>query len=251
MIEILKGYDLSIILWVLVVLCGVFIGMAKTGFSAAGMPVVPVLALIFGGKPSTGLLLPMLIFADIYAVTYYHRHAEWKYIFKLLPWALAGVLIAVIAGIYLPEHWFKRVIAIVIIGSIGIMLYRDYKKSMKIPDYMWFSAFFGTLGGFSSMIGNAAGVIMAVYMLSINLPKNNFIATQAWFFFMLNLVKLPLHIFVWETVTIQTVSLNIAMIPAILLGAFLGVKIVKIMSEKFFRWMVIFSTVISSLLLFK
>ena len=110
---------------------------------------------------------------------------------------------------------------------------------------------FGLLGGFSSMIGNAAGSIMALYLLSMNLPKNNFIGTQAWFFFIINLFKLPFHIFVWKTVTLQSLSVNVIMIPAILLGVFLGIKIVKILNEKIYRWMVIISVFISSLLLFK
>lgn len=228
-----------------------FIGMSKTGFSAVGMLVVPVLAVIFGGKPSTGLLLPMLIFADVFAVVYYSRHADWKYLFKLIPWAVAGVLIGVIVGANISEKWFKYIIGILIISSLPIMIWRDMKKDLSIPNSWWLAAVFGLLGGFSSMIGNAAGSIMALYLLSMNLPKNNFIGTQAWFFFMINLFKLPFHIFVWKTISLQSVSVNVAMVPAIITGVFLGIKIVKLLNENIYRWMVIISVFVSSLLLFR
>lgn len=249
--EVIISLELDTISWILLVLCGLFVGMAKTGFSAVGMIVVPILAIIFGGKPSTGLLLPMLITGDIFAVSYYNRHANWKHVFKLLPWAVTGVLIAVYTGSYISDRGFKNIMAIIIIGSLFIMIWRDYKKNFKVPDFWWFPVLFGILGGFSSMIGNVAGSILALYLLSMNLPKNDYIATGAWFFFIINIFKTPFHIFVWDTVTPQSLTINLLMVPAIILGACAGIKIVKLMNEKIYRWMVIISVFISSLLLFK
>ncbi len=85
------SYDLSLTKWIIALLCGLFIGMSKTGLSGIGLLVVPLYAGIFGGKPSVGIVLPMLIVADVFAVKYYNRHAEWKYVLKLLPWTLTGV----------------------------------------------------------------------------------------------------------------------------------------------------------------
>ncbi len=87
MFENLLGFDLSSFQWLLVGLCGMMIGLSKTGVFGTQLLIVPIMAGIFGGKPSAGLVLPMLITADIFAVTYYKRYAEWKYILKLLTWA--------------------------------------------------------------------------------------------------------------------------------------------------------------------
>ncbi len=98
MLELLLEIDLSTIQWLLAGLCGLMIGLAKTGVVGTGLLIVPIMAGIFGGKPSVGLVLPMLLTADIFAVTYYNRHAEWKYIIKLLPWAFVGILVGALFG---------------------------------------------------------------------------------------------------------------------------------------------------------
>ena len=90
----MTGLDFTLLQWILLVLCGVFVGMSKVGVPGVSMIVVPILAIIFGGKASTGILLPMLMMADLFGVGYYHRHAEWKYLWKLLPWAFVGIGIA-------------------------------------------------------------------------------------------------------------------------------------------------------------
>ena len=168
----------------------------------AGLFVVPVFANIFGGKPSTGLVLPMLIVADIFAVLYYNRHANWKYVLKLLPWAFGGILLAMFVGKAINDQQFRHLIAFIVIIGILWMVYQDISsKHSHVPDYPWFAALLGTSGGFSTMIGNAAGPIMSLYLLSMRLPKNIYIGTGAWFFFIINLSKVPLHIFVWKTIT--------------------------------------------------
>ncbi len=244
------GYELTLIQWLLAIGCGMLIGMAKTGLSGAGILVVPTLAVIFGGRTSVGLLLPILVFADIFAVTYYHRHANWKYVIKPLPWALAGILVAVFVGERISDEQFNKLIGVLVMAGIAMMLWQDLRKSSgKIPDHWWFSALLGLTGGFATMIGNAAGPILALYMLSMRLPKNNYIGTTAWFFFIINLLKVPLHIFAWQTITLKSFAFDLLMIPPILAGAFLGVFAVKLMPEKFYRIFIIASTAISALLL--
>jgi hypothetical protein len=85
--EFLSSFDLNPVRWLVVFSCAVLIGMSKTGLSGLGLMVVPILASVFGGRPSVGLLLPMLIFADVFVVSWYNRHAEWRHVLRLLPWA--------------------------------------------------------------------------------------------------------------------------------------------------------------------
>lgn len=108
---------------------------------------------------------------------------------------------------------------------------------------------YGILGGFATMIGNVAGPIFAIYLLAMHLPKNRFIGTGAWFFLILNFSKFPLHVFVWKTITPNTLTLDIMLLPAIALGAFLGIKLVKRISDNLYRTAVIIVTALSAFLL--
>ena len=100
------------------------------------------------------------------------------------------------------------------------------------------------------MIGNAAGPVMALYLLSMRLPKNSYIGTGAWFFFIVNVSKVPLHIWSWHTISLSTFTLDVLMIPAIAAGAFLGIWLVRLLPEKVFRIIIIATTLLSAFLLF-
>jgi len=235
---------------VLLGLSGLLIGMSKTGISGVGLMVVPLLANAFGGRPSVGLLLPILIFADVFAVTWYNRHAQWKHILRLLPWAFAGIISATLVGKNISDQSFNKLLAVLVLGGIAILVWRDIRSGkLKIPQSRWFAGTMGLLGGFSTMIGNAAGPVMALYLLSMRLPKNVYIGTGAWFFFIVNLSKVPLHIWSWKTITVSSFLLDVLMIPAIAAGAFLGIWLVRLLPERFFRILVIVTTLLSAILL--
>jgi hypothetical protein len=249
--SIFQQYELSVVGWLLFMLCGLLLGMAKTGLSGAGLIVVPLMAGIFGGRESVGIVLPMLIVADVFAVNYYNRHANWQYVFKLIPWALAGIIAGLLFGKAINDKAFKETIAILVIAGIVLMIWQDLKRNhIRIPDKLWFAALLGIAGGFTSMVGNAAGPIFTLYLLSMRLPKNSFIGTGAWFYFIMNLMKMPFHIFVWGTVHWQSLALNMVSVPAILTGAWTGVVIVKLIPERGYRIFIIVSTIIASLFLF-
>ncbi|TKG90148.1 sulfite exporter TauE/SafE family protein [Puteibacter caeruleilacunae] len=249
MSSILSQFDLSVIDLFLIALCGLIIGMSKTGVPGISMIVIPTLAFIFGGRQSTGILLPILIMADVFAVKYYNRHAQWKHLIKLLPWALGGILLAMWIGKIVDDKQFKQLIAITVFASIGLMIWKDRKKEQVMPETWWFAALMGLAGGFATMIGNAAGPIFSIYLLAMHLPKNKFIGTGAWFYFIINLSKFPLHVMAWETISWNSLLLDIMMFPAIALGAWLGVRIVKRIPDATYRWFVIIITILSAFLL--
>ncbi|WP_339740127.1 sulfite exporter TauE/SafE family protein [uncultured Sunxiuqinia sp.] len=248
--EVLSPFDLTPLQWVLMAVSGMLIGMSKVGVPGVSMIVVPVLAFIFGGKQSTGVLLPILMMADLFGVGYYRRHAQWSYLVKILPWAFLGVGLALWVGEVVNDEQFKDLIAILVFVCIGLMLWRDRRKDKTFfPDSWWFAASMGVLGGFATMIGNVAGPIFAIYLLAMHLPKNSFIGTSAWFFLILNFSKFPLHIFVWETITWPSLKMDLMVLPAIALGAFLGILLVRKIPEKAYRTAVIVITAISAFLL--
>jgi hypothetical protein len=225
------------------------LGLSKSGIKGIGILIVVILAFVFGEKASTGILLPLLIVADIFAVNYYHRHTQWKYIIKLLPWMLIGVLFGVWLGNDISETFFKRLMAIIIVCSVLILFYSENRRSSKIPTSKLFSSVSGFLAGFTTMIGNLAGPIANIYFLAIRLPKNEFIGTAAWLFFIVNLFKLPFHIFIWKTVTIKTIVFNSVLVPALLIGFIVGVALVKLISNYYYRRFILAITAIGAIVL--
>lgn len=238
--------DIAIILAV-----ALLTGMAKTGVHGAGMITVPMLAAVFGGKLSSGVMLPLLVMADVMGVRYYHRHASWSHLKILFPWAAVGVVLGTVFGQYINDTVFKLVMAIIVIVSVGIMIWMERDRSALIPTNKWFGITTGVLGGFTSMIGNLAGPVMALYLLSMRLPKNVFIGTTAWFFLIINWFKVPFHVFMWKTITPDVLLLDVLTLPVILLGAYLGVIITRQLSEKTYRWFIIIMTLAAAVFMLR
>lgn len=179
--ELLSPLHINTLEWTIIMACGMLIGMSKVGVPGVSMIVVPALAFIFGAKQSTGVLLPILMMADIFGVAYYRRHANWGHLVKVIPWAVVGLILALWIGKMVNDEQFKNLIAILVFLSIGLMLWQDKRKAKNLfPDKWWFAAAMGILGGFATMIGNVAGPVFAIYLLAMHLPKNSFIGTSAW-----------------------------------------------------------------------
>lgn len=119
----------------------------------------------------------------------------------------------------------------------------------KIPDNIYLGVAAGFLGGFTSMIGNLAGTVMAVYFLSMRLPKNNFIGTAAWYFLVMNWFKVPFHVWVWHTINLNSWIMALTLLPVIVVGAFLGIWFVKKMSDQTYRWFIIGMTAVAAVVM--
>lgn len=245
----LFSYTLPLESLLIIAVVAIFIGMSKTGVHGAGMIAVPILATIFGGQQSSGIMLPILCLADVMGVWYYHRHASWQHLKKLFPWAALGTILGTVVGGYIDDAAFKMIMAVIIVISVLIMIWLERGQKEKIPDYYWFAASTGVAGGFTSMIGNLAGSVMAIYFLSMRLPKNAFIGTTAWFFMVINWFKIPFHVWSWHTITLNTFLLDLTTLPFIALGAWLGILIVKSLPENAYRWFIIGMTLIAAIVM--
>lgn len=238
--------------WALYFVCALLIGMSKTGIQNIGTLAVPLFAFLFGAKYSTGIVLILLCIADLVAVIYYRKEFLWGEVKKLLPASLFGLVVGLLLGNYINDKVFKLLIGICIIVGVGIMIWlgkTSQQKQDKLTKNRWYSPVFGFILGFSTMIGNAAGPALSVYMLSKRLNKISFAATSAWFIMLLNFTKIPLQAFVWHNLTWAGFYLNLFAIPFILLGGYIGIKIVKILPEKKFRILIMTLVVISAILL--
>ncbi len=226
------------------------LGMSKAGLKGLGIIVVAILANVYGAKASTGILLPLLIVGDVLAVSFYRKYVKWEYLWKFLPAMVVGVLIAVVVGKNLDENAFRSWMAVIILVSVVILLWRDLRRKMSYPRNPLFTGSMGILAGFTTMIGNLAGAFSNIYFLATQLPKNELIATAAWLFFIINLFKVPFHVFSWETITLESLWIDLTLIPAAIVGFLLGKKLVTYISEQNYRWFLLIATTLGALLLF-
>ena len=242
--------EISTAAWVLAFFGALVLGISKAGIKGIAIITVTCMALAFGSKQSTGLIVPMLILGDIFAVIYYNKHTQWKYIAKFLPWMIAGVLIGVFLGKDMPETVFKYCMGVLILGTVVMMFWWDRKTSKNVPTHWAFAGTMGLFAGITTMIGNLAGAFSNIYFLAMRLPKNQFIGTAAWLFFIINIIKLPFHIFSWKTITVESLIINLKLIPAIILGLIIGVFLVRIIKDQFYRKMILILTAIGAVLIF-
>ena len=212
------------------------VGLNKTALPGMGIIVVPLMASFFPAGSSTGLLLVMLATGDLFAVGFYHRHANWRHILKLLPAALFGMA----AGSFVIRRITDSQLAPVIGVIVLVMLILNYLYQRKLQDdstlpHHWlFAVTMGFFAGITTQMANAAGPIMVIYLLAAKLPKFEFIGTGAWFFLIVNWLKVP--IFISEgRITLESVTADIVMLPLIVAGAIAGLFILKNLPQKWFN----------------
>jgi len=235
--------------WVIAFMAIVILGVSKGGIKGISVILITMLVYVYGGRGSTGVLMPLLIAADLMAITYYRKDVQWKYLVMMMPAMIVGVLVGTAIGKDLPEELFKNAMVLIIIFSVLILLYWEKYPPKKIPDNWFFSSAMGLAAGITTMIGNLAGPFANVYFLSMRLPKNEFIGTVAWLFFMINVFKLPIHIFYWKTVNSESIMQSVSLVPALVIGFGLGVWLVTKIKDHWYRKMVIMVTGVAAVIL--
>lgn len=223
--------------------------MGKGGVKGIDMLNVTIMAIVFGSKTSTGIVLPLLSIADIAAVTYYRRFAEWKYFWRLAPWMVVGILLGVFLGKDMHEVIFRKVMAGIVLITIVIVLLMEFRKNKAVPDHAAFAIGNGLAAGFTTMIGNLAGAFANLYFLAMRVNKNVFIGTGAWIFLFMNLFKFPFQVFYWKNINVNTLKIDLYLIPALLLGFWAGVKLVDKIQDDQYRKLVIVLTLIGSVVM--
>ncbi|MCB0630249.1 MAG: sulfite exporter TauE/SafE family protein, partial [Lewinella sp.] len=165
--------------------------------------------------------------------------------------AVIGILTGSVVGLYINDDTFKIFMGSIVIAGLILMVVQERRAlPATLTQSYGFGAAFGLLGGFSTMIGNAAGPVMAVYLLAIHLPKNTFIGTGAWFFLLINVIKVPLHVLVWKTIYWESLKISLLTAPAIILGIGIGIAVIKVIPEREFRYFIIIVTFLTALRLF-
>ncbi len=221
------------------------VGFTKTSVGGVGILAVLLIALAFPGKASPGILLPMLIVADIMAVIYYRRDCQWHIILRLLPLTVIGVVAGYFIVDLVPSGVFETFLGLIILAMLALNLMIEGRNS-GFENNRAFTWFVGATAGASSMIANAAGPVFGIYLLQMGLKKEEFVGTRSWFFLVMNMIKLPFSIHL-GLVTTSTLALNLYSIPVILAGAFIGVRVLKMINLTLFKWLIRIAVVIAAI----
>ncbi len=219
--------------WLLGVLAALLIGFSKTGVPGVGILVVPLMAIVFQDRAAVGTTVLLLIFADLFAVYWYRRYTRWDRLLQLMPWVVAGMLIGVSTLFFVGEDARGRDQINVWIGVLVLVMLAVHLARLRWGDRLQPSSRAGLVvvggaAGFATTVSNAAGPIMTIYMTSLGLPKHEFMGTTAWYFFIFNVVKVPLYLIVMMLVperplfTIEGLIFDAFMLPAIVVGVVAG-----------------------------
>jgi uncharacterized protein len=234
--------------WILAVVAAFGVGIGKAGLSGTSMFHVLIFAFLFGARASTGVVLPLLLVGDVAAVRTFHQHARWDYVRRILPPACLGVVVAAWFMRDLDETLYRPVIGWVTLTLSILQFVRMYRPGWfgNVPHARWFAWTMGILAGAATMLANAAGPVFAIYLIAVGLPKMEFVGTSAWFFFIINLFKVPFSIAL-GLIRGQTLMLNLILAPAVLVGVLAGRWLLQRIPQRLFEHMLLGFAVLAAL----
>lgn len=221
--------------WAIVIAGAFSVGLAKTGIPGLGILFAAIMANVMPTREASGFVLPLLIIGDIMAVLAYRAHAQWIFLWKLFPWTALGVALGYVAMGRIDDRQARLLIGFIICGMVVMHVWRQRRRDFSQADLSpWLAPLFGVLGGFTTLVANAAGPLMALYFLAMRLPKMEFVGTAAMFFLVLNVFKVPfmMHLGLVNSGSLQV---NGLLVPAVLLGAWLGRLVLPKIDQKRFE----------------
>jgi uncharacterized membrane protein YfcA len=233
--------------WALGIVSAFMIGIAKTGAPGASTMVIPFMVMIVGdARLSAAWTQPILSSGDLFGVYYWRKHADARKLLSLIPWVLVGIVAAFFA-LDLNERIIRIMVAVIVLLMLVVQVWRRWGHTSEVHGS---PVFYGVSAGFATTIANAAAPVMNMYLLSRRLPKEQFLATGAWFFFVANLLKVPVYIW-YGLYSRESLLFAAAMFPAVMLGGLAGKWFANRVSQRIFDLLVVVITAISALLLFR
>lgn len=216
------------------------IGVAKAGFSGISMVSVVLLAEVYGAKASVGLALPLLIAADLMAYPAFLKHGSWKPVWKLLPATLVGLLLGWWLLGEIDDKSAGRIIGACVMFMVAVQAFRKVRPVFfdNLSESHGFGAAAGVMGGFSTMLANAAGPVIQLYFLARRLPKMEMIGIGARFFLLVNLIKIPLNARL-ALITQESLLENLKLLPGVVLGIVAGRWLIGRVPQAVFEWMIV------------
>lgn len=229
-------------------LAALCIGLSKAGFSGISMVAVVLLADIYGSKASVGLALPLLIAADLMAYPAFLKHGSWRPVWKLLGPALLGIALGWWVLGEISETTARRVIGGCVLVMVVLQALRRWQAVAfdRLAESGGFGLSAGVLGGFATMLANAAGPVIQLYLMARKLPKMELIGIGARFFLLINLIKVPLNARL-ALITADSLQDNLRLLPAVAVGIFGGKWLLQHVPQVAFEWMVVIFATLAGL----
>ena len=243
--------------WALAFVGALLVGVSKTGIAGLGMLFVVIFAQLMPAKQATGIVLPLLCFGDIVAVASYRQHASWPHLWRLFPWTAGGVVLGFLAMNRIGDREARLLIGGIVLTLVVVHVIRRWRpaasaKASAVAKAMadtgagkpadaeleemppWFAPTIGVLAGFTTLVANAAGPLMAVYLLAMRLPKMEYVGTGAVFFMLLNLFKVPFMVNL-GLINATSFKFNLMLAPVVLIGGLIGRKLLTKINQRWFE----------------
>jgi len=239
--------------WIFALLGAFMVGVSKSGVTGLSILSVALFTHVFpSSKQASGIVLPLLIFGDVIAVLSYRRHTQWRYLWKLFPFTAAGVVLGYFTLGWVSDRHARLMIGVIIVALAALSYWRRYRSRESDAEsgrHSWlFAAAVGVVAGFITLVANAAGPLMAIYLVSMRLPKMEYVGTAAVFFMCLNLFKVPFMVNL-GLITVHSFGFNLLLAPAVVIGAFVGRWLVIRINQALFEKMVLSLSAIAGVLL--
>jgi len=241
--------NLSVWQWTFLALGAFTTGLSKTGIAGVNVLGVALFANALPARASTGALLPLLLCADGFGLAYFRKHASWPHLWKLFPWVIPGVVAGYLALGRINNAQIGRLIGGILLAMVALHFWRRRQSdplAATLPHAWWFTALTGMFAGFTTMVANAAGPVMLLYLLAVGLPKLVFVGTGAWFFMLVNLFKVPFSAQL-GLITPDSLRLDAVLLLPMVPGALLGPVILRQLDQALFERMVLVLTVLATL----
>lgn len=229
------------------------VGFSKTAVSGANTVSLAVFAAVLPARASTGALLPVLIAGDLLAVATYRRHAHWPTLWRLFPAVAAGVVVGTLFLMWADDGIVRTSIGAILLLMAAVTLWRRRRSGTdQAPEPDTGRAgrvkarSYGVLGGFTTMVANAGGPVMSMYLLSAGFRKLGFLGTSAFFFLIVNVSKVPFSVGL-GLIDGRSLLLDAALVVFVVPGAFLGTWAVGRINQRLFERLVIAATVVGGL----
>jgi uncharacterized protein len=230
------------------------VGFSKTAVSGANTVSLAIFAAVLPARASTGILLPILIAGDVLAVLTYRRHAHWPTLWRLFPAVAAGVVGGTLFLVWADDAIVRTSIGAILLLMAGVTLWRRRKTGADAeePDSIATRSgrvkarSYGVLGGFTTMVANAGGPVMSMYLLSAGFRKLGFLGTSAFFFLIVNVSKVPFSVGL-GLIDGNSLLLDAALVAFVVPGAILGKWAVDRINQRLFEQLVIAATVVGGL----
>jgi len=239
--------------WAALGVAAVVIGISKTALPGGSILAIALFAAVLPARTSTAATLLLLMVGDVFALLAYRRHAHWPTLLRLAPAVVAGLLLGFAFLALTGDGVVRRAIGVILLLMIAVTLWRRWRQARAqqvaaARGGALLAGVYGTLGGFTTMVANAGGPVMSMYFLATRTPVQVFLGTSAWFFAIINVIKVPFLAGI-GLFTGPALLTDAILAPLVVLGALVGLRVARRLDQRLFDRIVIVLTILGAVYL--